>query len=673
MNKKYTAWPVTIGLLACCMLHCVVDAIAEEEEKTATEVTVRVAKIVQTTLRDYVTVYGAVEPEPASANKPAASARIAASVPGVISEVSCIEGQTVKKGDVLFRLDSRIADAAAEKARAALEFAEKNFERQKKLIEVEGTSQKALQEAELQLNTARKELMGAQAQCALLKIEAPLSGTIVRANAKPGEAVDLNTVLCELIDLKRLVVTAGVPSVEAHSLKAGQAAEIQCRMTPRDKTGQAEILKGTLTFIGTYVDSKTDTTPVRITIPPESGLHPGEFVRVSIASSEKNCLAVPAESVVKDADAGSLIAVIEGDKAIQRPVNAGLRDGNMVEITGDGLKEGMVVVTEGAYGLPKETKVKVVDGPSSDLSSPLKQVQAIPLPEVKGGFDLMAVDVPGKRLFVAAADNHTLEIIDLEAAKVILSVPGLDEPKWVVYRPETSRIYVSTARDGKVTVLDSKSFNVVKTFELKEKANNLRFDPETKQLFVGIGKTFGAIAVIDTADDAVSCEIKLADFPKQFELDGNLIYVNVPKASHIAVVDRKNKEVVNTWPVKEAADNVPMGFDRTNKRLFVACDPGKFVVFDTTTGKSVASLDISAEADGIYYDAPRHRIYVSCGSGSIEVIQQKDADHYETAGKVSTVKGAATSLFVADMDRLFLAVPQSEGQTAEIRIYQPSR
>jgi len=672
MNKKYTTWPVTIGLLACCLLHYVVNAIAKEEEKVTTEVTVHVAKIVQTTLRDYVTVYGTVEPEPATANSPAASARIAASVIGIISKAAS-EGQTVRKGDVLFLLDSRVADAAVKKAWTSVTFAEKNFERQKNLMKVEGTSLKALQEAELQLDTARKDMAGMQAQCALLTVEAPLDGTVVRVNAKPGEAVDFNTVLCELIDLKRLVVMAGVPSAEARSLKTGQSAEILCRTVSQDKSKQTNKLQGTLTFIGAYVDQKTDTIPVHIAIPPDSGLHLGEFIQARIVSSAKNCLAVPVESIVKDAEAGNLIAIVECDKAVQKAVETGLRDDGMVEITGDGLKEGMVVVTEGAYGLPKETKVKVVDSPANDLSCPLKQVQTVPLPEVKGGFDLMAVDVPGKRLFVAAADNHSLEIIDLAAAKVIRSVPGLDEPKWVVYRPESSRIYVSTAGDGKVTVLDSKSFNVVKTFELKEKANNLRFDPETKQLFVGIGKTFGAIAVIDTANDTVSDEIKLSDFPKQFELDGNLIYVNVPKSSHIAVVDRKKKEVVSTWPVKEAADNVPMCFDRTNNRLFVACDPGKFVVLDTKTGKSVASLDIAAEADGVYYDAPRHRIYISCGSGSIEVIQQKDADHYESAGKVSTVKGAATSLFAADMDRLFLAVPQSTGHTAEIRIYQPSR
>jgi DNA-binding beta-propeller fold protein YncE len=261
-----------------------------------------------------------------------------------------------------------------------------------------------------------------------------------------------------------------------------------------------------------------------------------------------------------------------------------------------------------------------------------------------------------------------LEVVDLKAGQRIRSVPNFNEPKWAAYRPETNRIYVATAVDGKVTVLDANSFAVIKTFQFKDKANNLRFDPATKELFVGEGKTDGAIGIIDTAADKVTGHIKLASFPKQFELEGNLIYVNVPEANHIAVVDRAKKAVIATWPVKEAKENVPMGFDRAQQRLFVACDPGKFVVFDTATGKSVASLDIAEGADGIAYDAARKLVYISCGAGSVEVIQQTDANHYQLVGRVPTVSGAGTSLFVPEFGRLYVLVPQSDKQQAEIRV-----
>jgi DNA-binding beta-propeller fold protein YncE len=306
-------------------------------------------------------------------------------------------------------------------------------------------------------------------------------------------------------------------------------------------------------------------------------------------------------------------------------------------------------------------------------AAPLRLAQTVPLTHVKGGFDLMAADVAGKRLFVAAEDNNTIEVIDLGIGKHLRSISGFKEPKWVVYRPESHRLYVSCGGDGSVRILDSRTFEPVKKFEFKEKANNLRYDPKRKELFVGVGKTFGEIAVIDTAQDKVKGEIKLANFPKQFELDGNRIYVNVPTANHIAVIDRERMSVIDTWPVTEAKGNVPMGADRRHKLLFIGCELGKLVVFDTGSGKSVASVGINAEPDGVHYDAKRKRIYVSCGEGSVDVIGQKQRDNYELVQRVATAKGAATSLFIPELDRLCVAVPQREGQQAEIRMYEVGR
>ena len=300
----------------------------------------------------------------------------------------------------------------------------------------------------------------------------------------------------------------------------------------------------------------------------------------------------------------------------------------------------------------------------------LESAGAIPLPGVKGGFDLMAVDVPGQRFFLAAEDNGSLEILDLKAAKRIKSIGGMDEPKWVVYRPESQRLFISNG-DGKVRSFDSASFAPGHIFEFREKANNLRFDSATGELFVGVGKTFGAISVIDTRTDRVTAEIPLAAFPKQFEIDGDRIYVNVPTANHVAVVSRAQRKVIATWPVRAAKDNIPLAFDRGSRRLFVGCAPGKLAVFETPTGREIASVDISEDADGIYHDAKRRLIYISCGSGFIDVIRQRDSDHYERIDRVPTAKGAATSLFVPALDRYYLAVPAHDGAPAELRIFRP--
>ena len=312
----------------------------EEAAKPATEVPVQVAKIVRTTLRGYVTAYGTVEPEPAGEG-PAASARVGTSVPGIVTEVKCAAGQPVNKGKLLFQLDSRIADVAAHTA-------EKVLERQKRLMQVEGTSQKNLQEAEQQLATAR-------AQQSLLRIQSPLTGIVTSVNVRPGESVDLTTVLAEVLDPSRLVVNANVPSTELSSLQTGQAAEVRVNESATPVTT-------TVSFVSPQVDAKTGTALVRATLPANSGLRAGQFVTLRIVSDEHaNCLTVPVESVVKDEAGGTVIAIVENDRAAQKPVKTGLRDGGLMEVQAEGLKEGMVIVTVGAYTLPKETKIRVLE------------------------------------------------------------------------------------------------------------------------------------------------------------------------------------------------------------------------------------------------------------------------------------------------------------------------
>ncbi len=178
----------------------------EEEKKPEAEVPVHVGKVSRTTLRSYVIAYGMVEPEPK------AGARVAVGVPGVVASVQCVEGQRVEQGALLFELDGRAADVA-------VRFAEKSLERQKKLAQAEGTSQKLLQEAEQQLASART-------QQALLQIRSPINGTVTKVNVKAGEVADLTTILGEVVDLDRLVVSMNVPIAELAALKPAQPVEV---------------------------------------------------------------------------------------------------------------------------------------------------------------------------------------------------------------------------------------------------------------------------------------------------------------------------------------------------------------------------------------------------------------------------------------------------------------
>jgi len=304
-----------------------------------TDVPVRVAEIIRTTMRGYVTAYGLVEPEPPG-EREAARARVSPRVPGVVVAVRVTEGQQVAKGSVLFELDSRAADIA-------VEFAKKTLERETQLMETGGTSPKVLQQAQQQLDDAR-------VQQAFLKIASPLDGTVTRVNVAPGEAVDLTSVLAEVVDLDRIVVSANVPVAEVASLEPGQSCEIVVDIGN-------EAISCELIFIGASVDLATGTVPARVSVQSASGLLPGEFVSVRIVSTEhKDSLAVPVESVSKSEDGEMVVSVVQNGIAVQMPVTTGLHDRGLVEIDGNGLRPGQAVVTEGAYALPNETRVIVI-------------------------------------------------------------------------------------------------------------------------------------------------------------------------------------------------------------------------------------------------------------------------------------------------------------------------
>ncbi|MCX7826832.1 MAG: efflux RND transporter periplasmic adaptor subunit [Verrucomicrobiae bacterium] len=262
------------------------------EEKIATEVAVQVAKVARVTLRARVDTYGTVEPEPAGGGKPAGAASLSAPAAGIVMAVPVKEGESVKAGAVIVRLDDRIALAQVEKARHALVFAEQQMARQNRLKAGEGTSEKAIQEAAQQLAAARAELAAAQAQLALVQLASPLDGIVARIHVQPGQTVEPNTVVAEIVDPGRLVITAHVPAAEAPTVRPGQPAEL---IADRNSNNVA---RGVVLFVSPQVDAKTATTLVRVAAPANAGLRPGQFVQVRIITEERaGRLAVPREAV----------------------------------------------------------------------------------------------------------------------------------------------------------------------------------------------------------------------------------------------------------------------------------------------------------------------------------------------------------------------------------------
>ena len=253
---------------------------------------------------------------------------------------------------------------------------------------------------------------------------------------------------------------------------------------------------------------------------------------------------------------------------------------------------------------------------SSAQSAPLKLKQTIPLPGVEGRIDHFAVDPSGQRLFVCALGNNSLEVIDLRKGERVHSITGLGAPQGVGYAPEVNRLFVANDRGGICKIYDGKSFQTVGELNLEDDADNVRFDEARKKFYVGFGS--GGIAVVNAADGKQVGSIKVGAHPEAFQLEknGSRIFVNVPNSRHVAVVDRDKGKVVATWKTDLAFANFPMALDEANHRLFVGCRlPSRLIVLNTDSGDVVAKIDISGDADDVFYDSKRNRIYVICGAG----------------------------------------------------------
>ena len=293
-----------------------------------------------------------------------------------------------------------LAQMAVQKAKGAFDLAEKNCERQRNLATEQAISIKVIQAAEAELNSARMDLQMAekqltllrssptheelaeseakvreaegalgvaQAQRAMTRILAPVAGTVLDVAVNAGEAVDQTKILAQMALLDRLIVNATVSARELRLLKPGQTAELNLAESaampttqPAGEPAEGARLTGTVKWVGFQVDRKTDTAQVWISVPGDIGLRPGQYARVRIITEERaQRLAVPNESIVTDTDGNAVVSVVRDGKAIRRTVRTGLRDRNLLEIEGE-INEGDAVVTEGAYGLPKETKVHVI-------------------------------------------------------------------------------------------------------------------------------------------------------------------------------------------------------------------------------------------------------------------------------------------------------------------------
>jgi DNA-binding beta-propeller fold protein YncE len=320
------------------------------------------------------------------------------------------------------------------------------------------------------------------------------------------------------------------------------------------------------------------------------------------------------------------------------------------------------VVLGGATGAFGDTAI----GPM-----PLTLESKVTLGEVLGRIDHLAMDAARQRLYVAELGNNSVGVVDLKERKVLRTLHGFREPQGIAYEPSTDTVYVANAGDGSVHLLHGEDLTPAGTIELGEDADNIRIDMSSHRVLVGYGN--GALAIIDPVRRQKIADIRLKAHPESFQVEpqGGRIFVNVPDANEIAVVDLLTGKQTSSWATKNLRANFPLAIDAERQQVLVMSrHPAKLAAFNLRDGGMTHAVEGCGDSDDLFVDAERSQIYVSCGEGFLDVFAAR-ADGFVRVMHLATAPGARTSLWVPQLDRLFLAVRTAKDPAA-IWILRPA-
>jgi hypothetical protein len=302
----------------------------------------------------------------------------------------------------------------------------------------------------------------------------------------------------------------------------------------------------------------------------------------------------------------------------------------------------------------------------------LQAIKTIPLCDVAGRIDHMAIDSQKGLLLVAALGNNSVEAIDVNRGVVVARAKQIREPQGIRIT-KSHKVIVASGGDGMVRAFDENLHELAHIDGLVD-ADNVRYDAPRDLVYVGYGESKAGLAIIDPEKMIKTGEIALPSHPESFQIspDGKRIFANLPAEKQVMVIDTSKRKVIDHWALPVAA-NFPMALDSSRHRLLVASrDPAKLLLFDIDSGKLTQTIETAGDADDVWTDEPAGCAFVTAGEGFVDVYQWQPDSALKLIEKVPTAPGARTSLFVAPTRRLYVAAPKRGQRNAEVRVFESS-
>lgn len=302
-------------------------------------------------------------------------------------------------------------------------------------------------------------------------------------------------------------------------------------------------------------------------------------------------------------------------------------------------------------------------------SSILKKERTIDLPNVEGRIDHMSIDLKSERLFIAALANGSIEVVNLNSGKIIHSITGLEEPQGVLYYPKKNLLFVASGGDGTCRIYNASGFKLLNIIQLGDDADNIRYDKQRDIIYIGFGS--GGIAAIDPSELKLLYRVDLPGHPESFRIDDSrgLMFVNIPNAGQMEAINLEERKVIQKIDL-DVRGNFPMALDTLNHIIFIGSrNPSRIVSFDEISLKKISENNISGDADDIFYDTADSLIFISCGSGELDIYKQITSKKIILKESIRTSPGARTSLYVPELKKLFIAARRSDRNNAKVIEY----
>jgi len=274
-----------------------------------------------------------------------------------------------------------------------------------------------------------------------------------------------------------------------------------------------------------------------------------------------------------------------------------------------------------------------------------------------GGFDHADVHLESGHVCVAHTGLGTVEILDGEKAKHLVTIPGCIEASGVVCAQKENLFFAASRGTGKIVMIDALTNQVLREAQAGSAPNGLAWDGKHKQLLVADVQDNKA-RLVDPYSGKLISSLQLAGRPRwcAYSVTRDQFLVNIREPAGVAILAPENTSQKAFLPVSKMGPH-GLDIDDKNDLAYIACDDGSVVVLDVSTGHEEAVVPIGGSPDVIWLNTEKHRLYCAIGRpGMIEVI---NTEKLVVDEKANTEEGAHTFTFDKKRQRLYAFLPKS--------------